>query len=444
MLTRGWLSVALLVVVPVWSQVSSPISPAPTVGGDDQMATPPPVSGQAYPTEVGAEAQSNYLRGGLTFRSGYIDNFYAGSGGSPLSETTFSVLSTISFDQTTPRQHRMLSYSPGFTFYRPSSGLDETDQSAVLLYMFRPTPHMSVNLNDSLEKSSTAFAAPGSGADGAVSGSSPDMVPGVIAPFADRLTNNAAMQFSLQYSPMAMIGGSGTSMELHYPNPSEVSDLYDSDMRGGSTFFNRRIAAEQYTGINYQYSQMLTYPPDAQSETVTHTIDGFYSIDSKGGFSISISGGAQRYEVTQTSLPGTGAWGPNVTASAGWQTLRTNFAASYAHEVTGGGGLLGAFHSNSANAFARWQASRTWTLGASGSYAINKSVTPLLLFAMPGGHSIAARATVGRSLSRQLNLGCEYDRVHQSYTGITAISDNPNSDREIISLAWQFTRPLGK
>ncbi len=444
MLKRACLSAALLVVVPAWPQVSSPINPAPNPGDNDQMATPPPVSGEAYPTEVGAEERANVLRGGVTYNTGYIDNFYAGSGGPPLSETTFSIRSTISLAQTSARQHLVFIYSPGYTFYRPTSELNETDQSAMMDYMFRPTPHTSLDFRDSFVDSSTSFSAASAPANGEISGSTPIVAPGVIAPFAQRLTNSAQGEFSLQYGVNGMIGGSGTLMKLHYPNPTEASGLFDSDEQGGSAFLNRRISGAQYTGITYQYARILEYPPDTQFETVTHTIDAFYSIDPKHGLSISVSGGPQHYEVTQSSVPGTGAWGPSVTASMGRQTAHTSVAVSYSYAVTGGGGLLGAYHSNSANASTRWQASRTWTIGAGGGYAINKSVTPSLLFAMPGGHSVSGTTMVDRALSNQLSLQFEYDRLHESYSGISAISNNPNSDREMVSLAWQFARPLGK
>jgi hypothetical protein len=129
----------------------------------------------------------------------------------------------------------------------------------------------------------------------------------------------------------------------------------------------------------------------------------------------------------------------------GWQSSHVNFAASYSRAVTGGGGLLGAFHSNSANGHVRWQMSRTWTIGAGANYAINKSATPFLLVgATQGGHSMTATATVSHTIHRQFSANFEYDRIHQSYEGIAAITSNPNSDREMISLSWQFTRPLGK
>ena len=62
----------LLFAVPAWSQsetTSMPSEPGALGSGssDDPMKTPPPVSGQSYPTQITSEERSNYLRGGLAF-----------------------------------------------------------------------------------------------------------------------------------------------------------------------------------------------------------------------------------------------------------------------------------------------------------------------------------------------------------------------------------------
>jgi len=439
MLKWVYLSVVLLAIVPIWSQVVSPV-----IGSNgDEMITPPPVSGEAYSTEVGSETRSNYLRGGLIFETAYINNLYPGNG-TPISETTYSILPTISFDQTTARYRRRFTYSPGFIFYQPSSALNEIDHNALLAYRYRLTPHASVSVSDSFQKSQTSFGLAHSSADWPVSGSPPLMVPGIVAPFGERVTNNAAAQFAVQYSLSGMIGGSGTFMKLYYPDPAEVSGLYDADERGGSAFYSRRISPTQYAGANYQYARILAYPVDAPSETQTHAIYAFYTIYPTRGLSISISGGSQHYSVAQTSSPTTSSWEPIVMASIGWQGRRTNVAASYVRQTTAGGGVVGAYRSNSANASGRWQVSRTWTIGTGASYANNKSVNPLLVGAIPGGRSFAVVATVEHPLNRRITLGFNYDHEYQRYNDIPVFSSNPTSDRGMVSLSWQFTRPLGR
>ena len=131
-------------------------------------------------------------------------------------------------------------------------------------------------------------------------------------------------------------------------------------------------------------------------------------------------------------------------ASIGWQRSNTNFAASYARVVTGGSGLLGAFESDSANGMVRWRAARTWSLGATASYARNKSVTPVLFTSSPGGRSISGAVSFQRTISEHLNAECGYQRLHQSYPGIAVLSGTPDIDRVYGSVSYQLTRPLGR
>jgi hypothetical protein len=440
-----YLTLALLAAISAWSQV------APSATGGDlssdestEMATPPPVNDAAFPTAVGAEERSNYLLGSIGVQTGYVDNLYAGGTGGATSETTYSVVPMISYNQTTPRQHRLFTYSPSFAIYSPTSALNEFDQGATVNFTYRMTPHTTLSANDAFQKSSGSSGLSTLAGGGAVSSSPQSLSANSVAPFTNRLTNAADAQLSFQFSPMGMIGGSGMFTQLHYPNPAQTSGLYDSDSQGGSAFYNRRISETQYAGANYQYARTLAYPANAVSQTQTQTVYAFYTIYPKHNLSISLSGGPQRYEVAQSSFPKSSGWGPMVIASMGWQGLRTSASASYSREVMGGGGLLGAFVSTSANASARWQISRTWTTAASAIYAINKSVTPFLPFAQPEGHTISGFLTLRHSFSSQLSLQFEYDRVHQSYGGIASISNNPNTNREMISLFWQFAHPLGR
>jgi len=80
MLTRICLSLALLVAIPAWCQVE-PDATGPPPDTADEMRTPPPVNGEAYPTATGAETRSNYLRAGLTLYTAYDDNAFGGGGG---------------------------------------------------------------------------------------------------------------------------------------------------------------------------------------------------------------------------------------------------------------------------------------------------------------------------------------------------------------------------
>jgi hypothetical protein len=444
MLKRACLSLALLGAMPLWSQ--APTSDAEPVAAQDdeiQMLTPPPVSGENYSIAVGSEVRSNYLDAGLIVNTSYDDNVLGGSGTGPVSDFTYSILPTVTLDQTTSRQHRTFTYSPGFTFYQRTSSLDAVDQNASLDFQYRLSRYVTASIRDSFQKSSNAFNQASPLLAGSISGSGPSS-PGVIVPFAERLSNRANMELSYQFSRNGMIGASGIIEQLDYPNPSQVQGLYNSNSRGGSGFYSHRLSNTQYIGVLYQYLRSLAIPRTGESETQTHMVSSYYTIYLAHSFSLSLSGGPQYSLVNQSLLPSFHSWTPALTASVGWQGRRANVAANYSRTVTGGGGLLGAFNSNSANETARWRIAKAWTLGAGANYVINKSVSPLVISSYPGGHTVSGTALLEYSISEHIKAELGYARLHQSYSGITVISSNPDSDREYISVWYHFTRPLGR
>jgi hypothetical protein len=135
---------------------------------------------------------------------------------------------------------------------------------------------------------------------------------------------------------------------------------------------------------------------------------------------------------------------PAVATSMGWQGPHTNFVASYERTVTSGGGLLGTFNSNSAIGRARWQMLRKWTSEAGMDYSIIKEVNPFLISSTQGGHTIAGLVTIEHPLSDHFNMSFQYNHLHQSYSDIALISANPDSNRFMGSISWQFARPLGR
>jgi hypothetical protein len=435
---------AMLTASAAWSQVQPAANGGSNGGSDSQMATPPPVSGGAYPTGVGSETKSNVLGFGINASVGYIDNLYPGGSAASIGETTYAIHPSVAFDQIDGRQHRAFVYNSGYLFYRPTSALSASDQNASVDYRYRLTPHVTIEGTDTFDKGSTIFGLPTSPFGGSVSGSPQGTTPGIILPFANQINNAALVQMTDQISISAMVGASGSTTFLHYLDSAVSQGLNNSSSRGGSAFYNRRLSTSQYFGVNYNYSQLIASPTNAQSETLMHTISAFYTFYLKRTVSFSVSGGPQHYQVDESPYPTSSSWGPFFMASMGAQSFRTNFAVNYAQQVTGAGGLEGAFHSRSATASARWQALRTWTAAASALYATNRSVSPIAFFTALGGHSIAGTATVEHTLGRNLKIDFEYNRMHQSYRGVPALANNPNTNNEFVSVSWQFQRPVGR
>jgi len=241
-----------------------------------------------------------------------------------------------------------------------------------------------------------------------------------------------------------MVGASGTFTNLHYPNPSEVPGLYDAASRSGSAFYSYRVAKQHYIGATYQYQELLSYLSPATNETRTDGAFLFYTYYPAPTFSVSVFGGPQYYsagpqEISPT-LPVVAAaqsWEPAGGASVNWQSLHSSAAASYLHSVSGGGGLIGAVKLDNASASLRQRITSNLSAALAGTYANNG----VLALSALGGHSVSGSVSLQRQVGQHLSFQAGYTRLHQTYSFLAA---NPDTNREWISISYQFARPLGQ
>jgi hypothetical protein len=460
------LGVSLFIAVPLWAQTDNTPSqqPVPALVGadnsatlvdnenqetDDRMQTPPPVSGEPYPTTLASE-RSNYLRGGLSFTSAYTDNALGSVPGYPVSDVSYSIGPYVELDKSIPRLRFDLSYSPGFTFYQRLSALNEADQNAAIGFEYRVSPHVTFSARDSFQKSSNVFNQPNFAPSGVVQGGAQGPNLSVISPVADRLSNFGNVGLTYQFALNGMIGASGTFSNLHYPDPSQVPGLYDSNSQGGSAFYSLRISKMHYISASYQYQRLVSYPTGGVGETQTHALLLFYTIFPTTRFTISFFAGPQQADTVQPPLapqelqfPEVKTWTPAAGASLSWQGRSSSLALSYSHMISGGGGLIAAVQMDSASASLRQQITRTLSGSVTGAYAQNNVLAGLFSGAS-SGHTISGTASLQQPLGLHLYLQLGYIRLHQDYSNIAAISLAPDTNREFISLSYQFSRPIGR
>jgi hypothetical protein len=420
--------------------------------GEDRMVTPPPVSGQSYPVGPVSQERSNYLRGGVTFSTAYSDNILGstGSTAAPVSDISYSIWPTIALDETTTRLHWTLNYAPGFTFYQRTSSRNEADQNASINVQYRLTRHVTFSANDGFQKSSNVFNQPDLA--GTVSGGAQGGDLSVIAPVASQLRNGGNVGITYQFAANQMVGAGGSFTNLHYPDPTQVPGLFDSESQSGSGFYAFRASEMHYLGIDYQYQRLLTFPTQGQNETQTHAILGFYTLSPSKRFSISVFGGPQYLDIgpqfesgATTPIAGSTAWKPMGGASLNWQGQFTSLSMSYAHTVSTGGGLIGAVQGDSANASFHQQLARTLGASVSGGYSDSTVVGGLATVpgASTNGHIISGTASLQQQLGQHLNLQLGYSRIHQSFN-VAAVAATPDTNREFVSVSYQFSRPLGR
>ena len=448
----------VLAAIPAWAQVNdAPAQPVPAMAGmdttanqnDDRMQPPPPVSGQSYPISLTSQERSNYLRGGVAFTSAYSDNVLGGVNGSPVSDVSYSIAPTLALDKTTTRSRLLTTYAPGFTFYQRTSARNQADQNASIEFAYRLSPHVTFSAIDSFQKSSNVFNQPDLASVGGVSGGTQSGNFSVIAPIADRLSNSGDVGITYQYALNSMVGASGTFTNLHYPNPSQVPGLSDASSQGGLAFYSLRVAKMNYLGVTYQYQRLVSYPTVGNSETQTHAALFFYTLYPASRFSITFFGGPQYSDTIQPPQPPSPApppskmWSPAAGASLSWQGKLNSFALSYLHVIAGSGGLVGAVRMDSAAASVRQQITKTLSGSVAGAYVQNDVLGAAILGAS-SGHSISGTASLQQQFGQHVNLQLGYTRLRQDYSGITVLAVTPNTNREFVSLSYQFSKALGR
>jgi hypothetical protein len=441
MLARIYFAVWLLACLPAWCQETTNTEADKQSEDQSQLQVPPPVSGQAYETSFEGVTESNYLRGGITFTGAYSSNVYFGT--TPIGDMSYSVWPTISLDKTTYRTHFTLNYAPGFTVYQRTTSLNQADQNFSADLQYRLSPNLTATLTEGFQKMSNIFNQPNPLAATAVSGGIPLSNVAVVSPIADMITNSSTAQLNYQVGADSMIGGSGNYNTLTYPNPEQVTGLYNSRSAGASFFYSTRIHDRSYLGATYQYQNYLSFQTNLPStESKIQTIFLFYTLYLNPNWSISIEGGPQHYSSTQGLLPTAAAWQPMTMVSMSWRNERNSFAGSYSRAVSGGGGLSGTFNSNNVAASYNRQVSKDWTAGASASYANYQSLTPMFLYATTNGHLLAGTVSLQRTFQSYMNFQFGYSWTQQSYTDIQSLKNNPNMNRVFVSLNFTFAKPL--
>jgi hypothetical protein len=447
-------------VVPLWSQVDNsqtqPVAAYGTGSGtentDSQMMAPPPVSGQSYPQMPTSQERSNYLQAGVTFSAAYSDNIVGstGSNSGPISDESYSVFPTLALNETTTRLHFILAYAPGFTFYQHNSQLNQENQNASIDFQYRLSQHVTFSARDGFQKSSSVFNQPSLGTAGVVSGGIQQPNQSVIAPVASQLNNSGNLGITYQFAANGMVGGSGTFTNLHYLDPTQVPGLYDSSSQGGSAFYAYRISKMHYVGVTYQYQRLISFPAPGTNETQTHSLLLLYTLYANPHLSVSFFGGPQYANIglqfsntTTIPLPASQSWHPQVGGSLSWQGRLSSLAVSYSHTISGGGGLVGAVKMDSANTSIRQQLTRTLSGSVSGGYAQN-DVLASAVSSANSGHSLFGTASVQQQFGQHLNVQLGYTRLHQSYSGVAVLASTPDTNREFVSISYQFSRPLGR
>ena len=215
--------------------------------------------------------------------------------------------------------------------------------------------------------------------------------------------------------PMAWLAAAAHIPISISQTPPRQSGLYSSSGESGSAFYSRRLSAAQYFGVSYDYSRTITNPPNSSIDIQMHSPLPFYTIYFNTKSSLSIL----RRSAVRKHFPGPARIIEHMVAGGRGEhgvarQPRRRFV-SYLHVVTSGGGLLGAFHSDSVNGSGNVAINRTWSASLGVSYATISAVTQLGGVNYSGGNSFTANATLQHSFGEHFTVQGGYDRLGQNY-----------------------------
>ena len=438
------------------------VVPAPALTGiagmeteaDDQNDSDVPqipafLGGQGVALAFTSEMErANYLRGGVNISAGYNDNALL-SANAQEGNTTFSVFPNIAIEQTRSRMRWSLSYAAGLTVNQRLTDQNQGSHSARFESEFRLTPHMDLRVAENFSLISGIFGATG-GADfqqgtGGANGT-------LITPLASQRSSQTVVETNYHYALKDIVGASGSFNDLHYGDiATGAGALSNTQTASGSGFWLHELFRGDWAGISYRY-QRITYDPSGETQvhsfSVTDTVTFAKAFHVSGfiGPQYSENNGVAATGVNAGSVSSFSNWGVSGGLEGGWQSTRTSVTAGYSKQVSDGSGVLGAVRLQSGHAAFRRELATGWAANFMASYGTNQALTLASTTTATEIKSTTVGASLERNIGRSLGFQVGYFHDFQDQSGSPDPTQNYNADRNrfLVTLSYQWTRPLGR
>lgn len=421
------------------SSVASGERPRPTTSSGphpygDAEKTRPDYAGTSYPRNIFLLAFS----GG----SSYDDNIF-GNNKQRISDVDFLFGPSLSLRREGKSLSLALSYQPHFRIYRRESELKTLDQSLDFDASYRASSRLAFRARTSAVYSIGIFQPSGSEEFLPGLGSPSGLNETVFTPTIRHLSWSSRVDGIYQASAHSSVDLFLGQSTLDYEQQiSSAGNLQNTKERQAGLLFSRRLSPHTTLGANYLVEDIRFGP---NSRTLVHSAFFSYSQQLSPSLSLNIFGGPQYSHVDELLLFPLGPFTLQIPffhadwnwALGGTLTKRLDkavFQLSAQHQVTNGGGLLGAVVSSSGGASIRRRLPGRWDVLLSAGYANNSNLDSV--FSRGAYQSLTTGASLERSLTDKLSLRMRYDFVHQRGTGQAPLFGN--FDRDVWSLEFSY------
>ena len=399
-------------------------------------------SEKAKPNYAGTSPTRNILALGLNAGSSYDDNVL-GNNRQRVGDVAFQFGPSLNVRREGQRLSFALSYQPNFRIYRKVSAQNVVDQTLGFDAGYKVSSRLFFRARTSAFYTTGIFqpnqyeeSLPGLGSPSSLNTT-------VFTPTARQLTWSSRSDASYQAGKHDLVGiFAGQSKLDFHQQLSNAGSIQNTDQKDAGLVYQHRLSRHTTLGIDYQYKDIRF---GSDSRTLVHSAFFSYTQQVSPSLALSVFGGPQFSRVKEVITFPLGPFTIRVPVSlpsSNWalggtltkQLDRTAFQLTAQHQVSDGGGLLGAVVSSSAGASARRRLPGRWDAIWSAGYANNSSLDPTSSGA--AYQSLTAGVGLGHSLTGKLSVQVGYDFVHQRGTGQSQLF--ADFDRDLWSVQFSY------
>ena len=444
----GTLLLICLLAGCAWAQAPA-ASTSPAANSElpfTERLEPPSIAGDRMPLASLSEMpRSNFVTANMQVSASFDDNVLS-TAGHRVSDTSYLLLPAFEIGQTRERWRLDFGYSPGLTINQHMSERNQSAHSLHLSLDYRLSPHVGIRVRDNFEKSNSIF----SGLLTSSTQPGPLQSPNtsLMIPLADRTGNTSGVDLTYQFSASSLVGVGGNYYFNNYGaiagNASPQSSLIDARSAGGTTFYAHHFRNGQWAGMVVNVER-LTFDSGSRSDLARPML--FYSIPVVSHVTLSLWGGPEysRTRGINFLAAGTAFNRSSWTGAGGLSFLvqgnRTSFSAGYLRQTSDGGGLAEAVAMQQANAEVRRRLGARWTASANLGYGMNDPVNAVA--ALSKYRTWMAGVGTGYQITNNFSASLNYAREQQQVE-IPSLSGSADRNRVFFSLAYSFSRPLGR
>jgi AMIN domain-containing protein len=391
---------------------------------------------------AGTSQPPNALLLGLNMGSSYDDNIFSNNE-HPVGDVNFLFGPSLSLRRKGRRLSLALSYQPYFRIYRKVSEQNGVDQTLGFDATYRTSSRVSFRARGSafyrtgiFQPSQNDAFLPGLGSPSSLNNT-------LFTPTARQLSWSARIDGTYQASAHDSLGLFVSRSALDYRQQiSNEGNLQNTEKSEAGLLYQHRLSPHTTVGIDYLYQDIRF---GSESRTLVHSAFFSYAQQVSPSLTLSVFGGPQYSQLHDVVTLALGPFTPQIPVfQAAWnwaiggtvtkQADKAAFQLSAQHQVSDGGGLLGAVVSSSLGASVRRRLPGRWDAIWNAGYADNSSFGSE--FSQGAYQSITAGAGLERPLTDKLTVRLKYDFIRQRGTEQSPLFRN--FDRDLWSLQFSY------